>query len=145
MTSFTIRDIPDIPKALEWTKSMVERGLGAPERGPVVITMGRETRTQEQNDKFWPMLRDISKQVEWMGMKLREDEWKDLSTASFRSCKVLPNLNKDGVVAVGLSTSKMPKGEMSNYIEYLYAFGAENGVKWSEESDKAVLWARGDA
>jgi hypothetical protein len=97
-----------------------------------------KNRTLEQNSKQWPMLTDISKQVQWAGHWLTPDEWKDLATASFRGCKVLPNLDFTGVVAVGLRTSKMGRKDFSDYIEYLYSFGADHNVVWSEKSVKTI-------
>lgn len=133
---YKISDLVNIGYAMDWVKSMIERGIKA---GPVVVTMGRETRTTEQNSKQWPMLTDISKQVEWFGQMLTPEEWKDLATGSFRGCKILPSLESDGrFITVGLSTSRMNKKDFSAYIEYLYVFGAEKGVQWSEQSQETI-------
>ncbi len=96
-------------------------------------TCGRpyEKRTIEQNDKLWPMLRDISKQVCWHGNWLQDYEWKEMFTAALKRQKIVPGI-EGGFVVLGASTSRMPKKDVSDLVEMMYAFGAERGVKWSE-------------
>lgn len=90
------------------------------------------TRTLEQNAKMWPMLEDISKQVEWYKNWLTKDEWKDFFSAIILKQKVVPNMDRTGFIAVGGRTSKMGKKMFSEMIELMYAFGAEHNVVWSE-------------
>jgi len=92
------------------------------------------TRTLEQNAKMWPMLEDISKQVEWYKNWLTQDEWKDFFSAIILKQKVVPNMEGTGFIAVGGRTSKMGKRMFSEMIELMYAFGAEHDVIWSEKS-----------
>lgn len=92
------------------------------------------TRTLEQNSKMWPMLEDISKQVEWYKNWLTPDEWKDFFSAIILKQKVVPNMEGSGFIAVGGSTSKMGKKMFSDLIELMYAFGSEHNVAWSEKS-----------
>jgi hypothetical protein len=99
------------------------------------ITFGL-SRTQEQNSKLWPMLTDISNHVEWFGKKHGKDDWKDIITGSFRKCEFVPNIDGTGFVVLGMRTSKMGKREFSALIEYIYAFGADKGVPWSEKSEQ---------
>lgn len=93
-----------------------------------------EDRSKDQNSKMWPMLTDISRQVVWYGKKYSKDDWKDIITGSFRKCDFVPSVEGNGVVMVGLSTSRMKKPEFSHLITYLYAFGLHHGVVWSERS-----------
>ena len=89
------------------------------------------TRTIEQNSKLWPMLDDISKQVEWYKNWLSREEWKDFFSAIILKQKVVPNMEGTGFIAVGGRTSKMSKKMFSEMIELIYAFGSEHGVVWS--------------
>lgn len=96
-----------------------------------------QTRTIEQNDKMWAMLGDVSRQVEWQVdgglVKLSSEEWKDIFTASLKkSTKVARGLD-GGFVILGASTKKLGVKAMSELIEIMYAFGAENNVNWSRE------------
>ncbi len=90
-----------------------------------------ERRTIDQNDKMWPLLRDIARQVNWHGQKLQDYEWKEVFSAALKKQKVVPGLD-GGFVVIGASTSRMPKKDVSDIIEMSYAFGAQQGVKWSE-------------
>lgn len=90
------------------------------------------TRSLEQNAKLWACLTDVSRQVEWYGEHLTADDWKDVFTASLRKAKVVPGLDAGSFVVLGLRTSKLTKGEFSDLIELIHAFGAERGVVWSD-------------
>jgi hypothetical protein len=57
-------------------------------------------------------------------------------TASLRNYQVVPNIEGTGFVVLGMSTSKMTKKVFCDLIELIYAFGSENGVKWSEKALK---------
>lgn len=89
------------------------------------------TRTLEQNDRMWTMLRSISQQVDWYGQKLSPDDWKDMFTASLRKQRVVPSLDGDGFVVLGASTRKMTKDEHSALQDLIEAFGAERGVRFA--------------
>lgn len=97
-----------------------------------VCIIKQKTRTLEQSAKMWAMLGDLSKQIVWYGMKLHDEEWKSVLTASLKGQKTVPGLN-GGFVVTGASTSSMTIKEMSDVIELAYAFGAEHDVKWSEK------------
>ena len=110
--------------------------LAAPEG--YIVTIAEKTRNLEQNAKMWAMLQDIAKQCNWHGMKLKEEEWKDLLSAGLVQSKVVPNMEGNGFVILGQRTSKMTKSQFAALIELLYAFGAERGVVWSEPA--AEVW-----
>lgn len=94
-----------------------------------VVTFSEPTRSLDQNALLWPLLDDVSKQVEWYGNRLTSDEWKDVLTAALRKEKVVPGIN-GGFVVLGQRTSKMGKREFSELIELVYAFGAQQGVRF---------------
>ena len=128
-----VRSEEDMDGMLSWVIEFVKRGLAA---GPVQVALGRPRRSLDQNSKLWPMLTDISKQVEWYGHWLTQEEWKHVLTAALHTeQKVVPGIN-GGFVVLGLSTSRMNKREFSDLIELIYAFGAEHDVEWSEPAEK---------
>lgn len=98
-----------------------------------VVTVSEPTRSLDQNALLWPLLDDVSKQVEWYGNRLTSDEWKDVFTAALKREKVVPGIN-GGFVVVGQRTSKMGKREFSELVELIYAFGANNGVRFRTDS-----------
>ena len=109
--------------------------IKALETGAVAIDVYRpeELRTLEQNSKQWPMYHDLSNQLEWYGQKLTPEHWKELLSNEWQAQKIVPGIS-GGFCALGVRTSKMKKREMSELIEIVYCFGANNGVKWSEKS-----------
>jgi len=90
-----------------------------------------EKRSDAQNRRLWAMLTEISRQVDWYDQKLTAEEWKHVFSASLSKQKVVPGLD-GGFVVLGLSTSKMTKGEMSDMQTLMEAFGAERGVTFAE-------------
>ena len=97
----------------------------------MVLSLAPETRSLAQNARLWAMLTDISKQVDWYGRKLTPEEWKHVFSASLKKLDVVPGLD-GGFVVLGLSTSKMTKAEMCDLQTLMEAFGAQQGVKFSE-------------
>lgn len=100
------------------------------------VTFQPPTRTTEQNALLWPLLNDVSRQVEWHGKRLSPDDWKDIFTATLKNLRVVPNLDGTGFVALGQRTSTMSKRTFSDLVELIYAFGAERGVCWSKGATK---------
>lgn len=90
-------------------------------------------RNLDQNAKLWACLQDLAEQVVWYGVKLTKDEWKDVLTASLKRSKVVPGLD-GGFVVLGLRTSKMTKGDFSELLELVLAFGADKGVRWTADA-----------
>lgn len=126
-----------IPGLLSWLESFVRKGLPG---GPVQVTIGRERRSKDQNSKLWPMLTDISEQVDWHGNRPTPEEWKHIFTAALEKQRVYPGLD-GGFVVCGLSTSRMRKKLFCDLVELIYAFGGDHGVEWSEPpKDAEELW-----
>jgi hypothetical protein len=132
--SRTISDMAGVTEGLKWVQDVLFRGLTG---GAVLITIERERRSTDQNAKLWPMLSDMASQVEWFGKKHTKEQWKDIVTGTFCGCEFVPNLQKDGLVMIGASTSKMDKATFSQLIEYIYAAGIELNVAWSEPALQA--------
>lgn len=97
------------------------------------------TRSELQNDKMWPMLRDISKQVEWpvngKTGHLSEEDWKDVFSAELKKEQRIAQGLSGGFVLLGMRTSKLKKRELSDLIEIIYAFGAEHNVQWTKQGE----------
>jgi hypothetical protein len=79
---------------------------------------------------MWALLNDVSRQVVWHGQKLESGEWKDVFTAALKRQKVVPGL-EGGFVVLGTSTSRMSKQDLSELVELVYAFGAQQDVRWT--------------
>jgi hypothetical protein len=91
-------------------------------------------RTLPQNDRMWAMLTDIARQLDWHGQKLTPDDWKILFLDALnRETRIVPNINGDGFVSIGRSSSDLSKDEMSELIDLIAAFGANHGVTFQDD------------
>ncbi|RAH34027.1 recombination protein NinB [Pantoea agglomerans] len=113
---------------------------------PFEIVIQERKRTTDQNRRMWPLLHDLSQQVEWYGQKYTPDDWKDLITALVAKSKneqqrTAPGIG-GGVVMFGSRTSKMRVSEMVEVIEAIYWFGTEQNVNFSDEARLGIEWAQ---
>lgn len=107
-------------------------------------------RTLPQNDKMWAMLTDIARQKTWPlegGSKRSTKTWKDLFSAAVLAAEggleVVPGL-EGGIMLVGLRTSEMDVRQMADLITYMDAWGAQNGVQFTDaESTESSQGAGG--
>jgi hypothetical protein len=94
-------------------------------------------RTLPQNSRMWAMLTDIATQKEHCGRKYTPDQWKALFLhACGRAVQFIPSLDGSTFLPWGNSSSDLSKDEMSELIEFLFAWGAENGVSWSDPTQE---------
>jgi len=132
--SFTIHKAEDAMRLIPNVLDLIIKGLQA---GPVLLTLGREKRSNLQNAKMWAMLRDISDHVVWHGQKLSDESWKNIVPAEIEAQLIFPGITVP-FVAMGVSTKSKNKQWFSDMFEQLYAFGAEHGVEWSDPEIKAM-------
>ncbi len=115
----------DRQKAMGWIKS-------APAGTRVEFKHTR--RTIPQNDRMWAMLTDLSKQVTWHGVRLTPQDWKLMMLSALKKeLRIVPNLDGDGFVNLGQSSSDLSKTEMAELIELIAHFGATRGVRFGDE------------
>lgn len=130
MTQHTVR-IGDA-YSREKAKRIIDR---AP---PGYVAIVREPkRTLDQNDKMWAMLTDISVSQP-LGRRHTPDDWKAIAmNACGWECQFCEGL--DGrPFPIGFRSSNLTKSQMSTLIEWLQAFGDENGVRWTEPQEQAA-------
>jgi hypothetical protein len=121
----TVRLVGDTQKA--YAKRLID------EAGPDdVAKVGKETRSEEQNRKLWPMLADLRNQVAWLGDFTTDDIKLMFLNRLGVEIRFLPTLERQGMFPVGLRSSTLTKEQFSGLIELLYQTGAEEGVVWSE-------------
>ena len=111
-----------------------QRAIEAVKAAPAgyAVVVSPPTRSLDQNARLWASLNDISKQVVWHGRKLDSESWKHVFSSSLKKLDVVPNIEGTGFVALGLSTSRMTKTELSDLQTLIYAFGSDRDVQWSE-------------
>jgi hypothetical protein len=86
-------------------------------------------RSLPQNDRMWAMLTDLATQLKWHGLRLTADDWKLIFLDALkREVRMVPNLDGNGFVSLGRSSSDLSKQEMTDLIDLISAFGANHGV-----------------
>lgn len=114
-------------RAIKWIK-------GAPDKTRVEFREPK--RSLEQNAKMWSMLTDIATQKEHFGRRYTPDEWKVLMMHALgQEVRFIPSLDGASFIPLGHRSSDLGKAEMSELIEMMHAWGAQNGVVFHESSD----------
>lgn len=122
--SITLNSNADRRKASDWV-------FKAPDATRVEFKQAK--RTIDQNAKMWALLTDIAEQVPWHGLKLRTGDWKLIFLDALkREMRVVPNIDGNGFVSLGVSTSDLSKSEMADLIEIITAFGVKHDVTFKD-------------
>ena len=111
------------------------------DKSPHEVHVKEPKRSKAQNDRMWPMLNDVSRQVLWHGQRLAPEDWKDLFTALWLKTKKLEQRSAPGIGG-GVRTSKMRKASMTELIEIMFWFGSERNVRWSDDSWREYEWSQ---
>jgi hypothetical protein len=83
---------------------------------------------------MWAMLTDVARQVKWHGQKLSPDDWKVVFLSALKAeLRMVPNLDGNGFVQLGRSSSALSVDEMSDLMALIEAFGAQEGVMFGGE------------
>jgi len=122
---FTIRDQRDVTRLMGFLH-------GTDFTKPKMVVIKDEKRPDICNRKMWAMLKDVSSQVEWYGKKLSDEDWKHVFSSALQKQNVVPGID-GGYVVLGVSTRKQSQKWFSDLFELMHAFGAEHGVKWTEQ------------
>ena len=95
-------------------------------------------RSSDQNAKMWACLSDIASQKTHHGVRLSPEDWKALFMSALRQeVRIVPNLDGNGFVTLGRSTSDLSKAEFSDLLEIIHEWGARNGVTFHEPANRA--------
>lgn len=120
------------PSQRALAKQMIDR---APYEA--VVTIRPATRSGEQNAKMWAMLSDLSR-AKPEGRMHTPEVWKQLVMhACGHAVQFEIGLNGQPF-PTGFRSSRMTKSEMSDLIEWIYAYGAKHGVRWTEPERAAA-------
>lgn len=109
-----------------------------------------DEKTRQQEEKYHAMLGDIARQAKHLNRSFDADAWKRLCVCQYRldciendlprladywkrnSVELVPSLYGSTLVALGAQTRDFPKYVAAGFIEWLYHYGATNGIEWSE-------------
>lgn len=119
-----------------------------------VIIRPYDEKSREQEEKYHAMIGDISKQLLHNGEKLDAESWKRLLIEAFvivmqemakgenkpdpfhGKARLIMSLDGKRIVQLGVQSRSFGKKVASDFIEYLYAYGVDNGVKFSAKALK---------
>ena len=114
-------------RAINWIKNV-------PDGTRVVFKEPK--RTLPQNDRMWAMLTEISRKALLGGQKYEPDEWKCIFLDALgQEMKFLPKLSGQGFLPLGHRSSELSVSEMSQLMELMEAWCAQNGVTLTEPKE----------
>lgn len=97
-----------------------------------------EKRSLEQNAKMWALLTEVALQKEHCGRRYTPDQWKAIFMhACGQEVQFLPSLDGKTFIPWGNRSSELSKGEMSELIECIVAWGTQNGVVFHDREAAA--------
>lgn len=101
-----------------------------------VCEVKEATRTLLQNAKLHAMCGDVAKQALFHGKKRSAQQWKVIfisghAVATGLGADIVPGLEGE-FVNIRESSAQMGIKRLNSLIEYVYAYGSENGIKWTE-------------
>lgn len=137
MTAFVLRvDNARSRMAAAWRHACEFLELGKPVR--VEVGEAKNVRSLDQNALFHAICGDIAKQRQWAGRQLDTEGWKRLLVDAWARAEgksqgqVVPSLDGQSVVNLGIQTRRLPVGDMADLIEYAQAWAAENEVRLND-------------
>lgn len=101
-------------------------------------------RTIPQNDLLWALLTEVAAQKEHHGRRYSTENWKVIFMhAVGREMQFIPALDGEGFIPLGHSSRDLSIEEMSELIDLIYSWGAQNGVQFhgpheAEPAEKAA-------
>ena len=117
----------------------------------VVVREASKDKSREQEERYHAMLNDIAKQCQHLNMALDLDTWKRLAIDQFKrdtlkepqccaeywarnQLSVIPSLDGSAIVVLGEQSRRFPKAVASVFVEWLFSWGADHGVAWTDQT-----------
>ena len=109
-----------------------------------VMTIRPAVKKRVQENKYHAMIDDIADQTQYAGKRWDRDDMKRIMVDEFAEAmrlagtplhhdgRLIPSENGRRVIQLGIDTSSFWVKEASEFIEFLYAWGSERDVIWSE-------------
>ncbi len=95
-------------------------------------------RSLDQNAKMWAMITEVARQKKHNGRRYTTEQWKVLFLhACGREVQFMPSLDGETFIPWGWSSSDLSTAEMSELIDFISAWGAQNGVVFADQIQDA--------
>jgi hypothetical protein len=117
-----------------WPKVLTALNAGK----QLTLEIKSANRSCQQNAKYHAIIDEIAQQAQHLGSKWDAESWKRLLVDQFlkdngqKTGKVIPNLAGDGIVQLGMQTRDFTKEQASEFVEWLFAWGAEHGITYTQ-------------
>lgn len=103
-----------------------------------IATFREETRRDAQNRLFWEVMGDLAR-AEPEGRKWTKETWRDaIMHAMGHQVQFAMALDNSGPFPVGFRSSHLTVSQMSQVLEYAFAYGAERGVVFTIDRRRAA-------
>jgi len=109
-----------------------------------VVTITEPTKRRIQEEKYHAMIADIARQTTYAGQRWDADDMKRILVDEFademrnagsplhHDGRLIPSENGRRVIQLGIQSRDFWVKEAAAFIEFLYAWGADRDVRWSE-------------
>lgn len=134
MSAFVLKVDNARPRmAAAWKAACALLELGKPVR--VQVDECQNVRSLEASAAFHAVCTDISKQKKWAGQRIDTEGWKRLLLDAWArhegkvQGRVVPSLDGESIVNLGIQTRKMKSADMSDLIEFAKSWAIEHDVE----------------
>lgn len=109
-----------------------------------VMTLQEPTKRRIQEERYHAMVGDIARQTTYAGRKWDADDMKRILVDEFADemrkagtplhgdSRLIPSEDGRRVIQLGVQTRDFYVREASAFIEFLFAWGADRDVRWSD-------------
>ena len=100
----------------------------------LTIEIKAQSKSRDTEKLYHELIGQIAKQAQHLGAKWSAEDFKRLLVDQFvreiglAGGKVIPNLDGTGILQLGIQTRNFTQEQGSQFIEWLYAWGATNGI-----------------
>lgn len=112
------------------------------------VKLSEPKKRRIQEEKYHAQIGDIARQTTYAGQKWDADDMKRILVDEFaeemrlagtplhHDGRLIPSENGRRVIQLGIQTSEFYVREACDFITFLYAWGDERGVVWSEPKQR---------
>jgi hypothetical protein len=111
-----------------------------------MVVFSEPTKKRIQEEKYHAMMNDIADQSTYAGRRWDREDMKRILIDEFADAmraagsplhhdgRLIPSEDGRRVIQLGVQSSRFYVREASAFIEFLYAWGADRSVMWSEKA-----------
>jgi len=105
----------------------------------LTLEINPASKSRPQEEKYHAIIGEIAKQAQHMGATWDAETWKRLLVDKYCreigiNSQIMANLDNNSIIQLGIQTRKFTKEQASEFVEFLLAWSAENGVTINEMS-----------